>query len=560
MSISKSQTEKIGSIFNGNRFVIPTYQRKYSWTLKERKALWEDIDESINSSMSHFIGTLSFMENKMDGLATDTQYEVIDGQQRITSLFILLSVLIDRLPEGAIKNAQKTAFIGNPDNLKLEPLGIDGAFLKKLLFDFIDIDISDVTKRSQKLMYAAKREFIAFTNSLSSKQIEERIIFIKDKIEILVFNVNDQAQAVKMFSIINDRGLPLRILDKTKSILMLYSTLHLQGVLNQSINECFERIFDSYDDILVWKERLGILGRLEENTIFTQHYYSAYDQFRELWNYRDSAETIFNNLKIKCENLKDDTPQLAAFISSYIFDFSAFAENYARLIQDVEKKSIYTKPFQYLEFTATVYPLIVRLYSQNKLDALLPLLECIEVRVFKLTGTTAIKDIYYLSSHVAGQNMDVENIKNRLLSFSQKFMSDFNFKTALGNSIVGNGAVKYILSEYNNDHLSIEKYNNLQVEHIFSNNPDFDPLSYGFIEGYDYEKGKIGNLGLLEEGINKGIGNSVPLNKVSGYLKSAVRETRNLAGEIQLGNFQKNNVDIRREKIIEFCLQRFTLS
>ncbi|RPJ69843.1 MAG: HNH endonuclease, partial [Alphaproteobacteria bacterium] len=120
--------------------------------------------------------------------------------------------------------------------------------------------------------------------------------------------------------------------------------------------------------------------------------------------------------------------------------------------------------------------------------------------------------------------------------------------------------VKYILSEYSNDNLSIAKYNYLQVEHIFSSNPDFDPVSYGFIEGYDYEKGKIGNLGLLEEGINKSIGNSVPLNKVSGYLKSSVKETRDLAGEIQLGNFDKNKIDVRGEKIIEFCLRRFSLS
>ena len=47
MSISKSQTEKIGSILNGNKFVIPTYQRKYSWTYIEQSALWQDIEESL---------------------------------------------------------------------------------------------------------------------------------------------------------------------------------------------------------------------------------------------------------------------------------------------------------------------------------------------------------------------------------------------------------------------------------------------------------------------------------------------------------------------------------
>ncbi len=56
-------------------------------------------------------------------------------------------------------------------------------------------------------MYSAKEEYMAFVNLLSMKEVEDRIIFIRDHFEILVFNVEDQAQAVKMFSIIYDSGL-----------------------------------------------------------------------------------------------------------------------------------------------------------------------------------------------------------------------------------------------------------------------------------------------------------------------------------------------------------------
>ena len=77
MSISKSQTERFGSILTGNRFIIPSYQRKYSWTHTEIKSLWQDIDESIKDKMNHFIGTLSFKENKPIGLSTVTTYESV---------------------------------------------------------------------------------------------------------------------------------------------------------------------------------------------------------------------------------------------------------------------------------------------------------------------------------------------------------------------------------------------------------------------------------------------------------------------------------------------------
>lgn len=560
MSITKSQTEKIGSIFNGNRFLIPTYQRKYSWTDNERKALWQDIEESIKDDMNHFVGTLSFKENKSYGLSTDTVYEIIDGQQRITTIFILLKVLIDKIPDDKTKTALLSSFIGSEGDLKLHPLGADGDFLNKLLFQFDTIDESTVNKRSQKFLFSAKKLFTAFANALSQQEIEKRIIFIRDRLEVLVFNVESQAQAVKMFSIINDRGLPLRILDKTKSILMLFSTLHLKEALNDKINNSFEKIFDGYDDLLVSRDKLGILGRLEENTIFTQHYYSSRRLFPSTWNNRDGADTIFNNLKIRCEELKDNPDELKTFIERYLIDFESFAVSYSNLIKEVETKAIYQKPFRFLEFTATLYPLIVRLYMQGKLDDLLELIEAIEVRVYKLRGTNPVADMYLLSSYVAEHEPEIDDIKGRLNYFGEKFVSNHVFSNYLDNAVYGNGSVKYILSEYNGDNLTYEEFKDLQVEHIFSKEPNFDATAYGFTEDYDYEKNRFGNLGLLEQSLNKGLGNLPPINKVIGYLDSHINETRDLAGEIQKGSFSKINVDNRRQKIVSFCIDRFKLN
>jgi uncharacterized protein with ParB-like and HNH nuclease domain len=559
MSITKSQTEKIGSIFNGNRFTIPTYQRKYSWTDTERKDLWQDIEESIKDKMNHFVGTLSFKENKSIGLSTDTVYEIIDGQQRITTIFILLKVLIDKLSDESVKKSQLAAFIGSKDNLKLHPLGVDGEFLNQLLFEPEKIDTEKINKRSQRFMFSAKTLFTAFANALTEKEIEQRIIFIRDSIEVLVFNVENQAQAVKMFSIINDRGLPLRILDKTKSILMLYSTLHLNEELNDTINNSFEKIFDSYDDLLVCRDGLGILGRLEENTIFTQHYYSSRKLFSSTWNNRDGADTIFDNLKVKCEELKDKPTELKTFITAYLNDFENFAVNYSNLVKEIETKPIFQKPFRYLEFTATLYPLIVRLYMQSKLDDLLHILETIEVRVYKLRGTNPIADMYWLSSHISENDLSVDEIKNHLINFSEKFVNNHVFRTYLDGEIYRNGAVKYILSEYSNDNHNIATYKDFQVEHVFSEDPNYDASSYGFSEDYDYEKNRLGNLGLLEKSLNIGLGNLPPINKVDGYLNSLNTEIRNLAGEIQKGNFNKTNVDDRRKIMVDFCITRFKL-
>jgi len=559
MSINKSQTENISSILKGNKFVIPTYQRKYSWTKLERLALWKDIEESSKDNMNHFVGTLSFKQNKAVGLSGEMTYEVIDGQQRLTTIFILLHVLIDKIADINTKTVLKNDFIGTFNHLKLEPLGDDGDFLKRVLFDFDGIEIDTIKRRSQRFLYAAKEEFMSLTHPLLPSQIEEKIIFIRDRIEILVFNVESQAQAVKMFAIINDRGLPLRILDKTKSILMLYSTISLHEKLNGAINNSFEHIFDAFDDLLVASENLGILGRLEENTVFIHHYFSSRKLFKGIWNNRHSADKVFDNLKIRCDELKGRPEELEEFIKDYLFDFEAFAINYAKLIVATNSQTEYHKPFIFLEFTATLYPLIVRLYMQDKLNQILPVLECIELRVFKLKGTNPIAGIYWLSSDVSERDMPVNEIVGRLIGFNEVFMSDFNFKNYLNENIFNNGGVKYILSEYQKENLSIDRYKGLQVDHVFSQNPDFDYIEYGFGEDYDYEKNRIGNLTLLERGLNAGLGNAAPIHRVSGYLSSGITETRYLGGIIQLGNFNKSNIDKRGEEIIDFCLVRFKL-
>jgi len=560
MSLIKSQTEKIGSIFTGNKFIVPKYQRKYGWTGLEQKALWEDIEESMRDGMPHFLGTLSFKEIKAEGLATDTIYEIIDGQQRITTLFILLEVLIEKLENTEIQNAQMGAIIGKENVLKLHPLGEDGIFLNKLLFHYKEINPAEIVKRSQKFMYSAKENFLAFANSLGQQEIEEKIIFIRDNLEVLVNNIPSQAQAVKMFSSINDRGLPLRVLDKTKSILMLYSTLHLNGDRNDSINDSFEVIFDSYDDLLVFKDKLGILERFDENTVFTHHYFSSRRLFPETWHYRNSANEIFSNLKLHCEKLKKDDNALAGFINDYSSDFANFSKAYSLLIKEVYNNEQYQKYFCRLEFAATLYPLLVRLFMQKKLDALLQTLEVVDVRVYKLHGTTPTAAMYGLSSDVTESEMTVSDIKTRLTDFNEKFVNDYYFKQYLDDAIYDNGATKYILSEYIQQNISLKKYRDLTKEHIFCQDPKFDVSSYGFLqEDYNYEKNRLGNLCLLESSANKG--NDPPISKVVTYLKSSINETQNLAGEIQKfqSNFNKENVDNRRRNIIEFCLERFKI-
>jgi uncharacterized protein with ParB-like and HNH nuclease domain/predicted transport protein len=78
-----------------NQFVIPIYQRTYSWTLKQCQQLWHDIvraaeDEEISG---HFVGSIVYIEGGLYQVASVPQLLVIDGQQRVTTISLLLSAL-----------------------------------------------------------------------------------------------------------------------------------------------------------------------------------------------------------------------------------------------------------------------------------------------------------------------------------------------------------------------------------------------------------------------------------------------------------------------------------
>src|SRR5271167_3313808 len=84
------------------QFVIPIYQRTYSWTAKECRQLWDDIVRTgSNEAISvHFIGSIVYVEAGLSQVSHQAPLLVIDGQQRLTSVSILIEALARAMGEG----------------------------------------------------------------------------------------------------------------------------------------------------------------------------------------------------------------------------------------------------------------------------------------------------------------------------------------------------------------------------------------------------------------------------------------------------------------------------
>lgn len=566
MGFTPSVPQTLRSLFHGNRFVIPDYQRKYSWGYDERKDLWDDIIENLE--LKHFIGTLCFMKDENAGDIENEVYQIIDGQQRVTTLFILINCLIEALENTSKKESYARMFIGNQQVPKLIPLGEDAFFINQLIFGFEDIADNEITIRSQRKLYNAKSEFKNKIQGKEQEYVEKLLDYITNKIDVLIFDVEDHSQAVKMFTVINDRGLELNNLDKTKSSLMFYSTLYLGEKLNEEINTKFGKIFDFLDNVILKKEDLDILSTIDvsdfENTFYTHHYYSSRKLFNN-WDYQLGASSIFKRIKDGCETLKHNKEGLEKFILDYINDFESFAKNYSDLFDKIFVDIEFQKYFRYLEFTATMYPLLVRLFEQNKLTSLFDILESIEVRVYKLKGTNPRSNIYRMASDVNEYDFSIDQIRNFLVGFCANFLNDYMLEEYLSLGVANKQAlVKYILFEYNNhknlQFLTIEKYYDLQVEHIFSRGLETGIKLYGFgrKETYDLEISLLGNLTILESKYNVSARNAHPKDKEEFYNKSSVKLNHSLAGGIN--EFNREKLKVRNEDLIDFIKQRFKMN
>lgn len=117
-------------VFLESGYSIPNYQRDYAWKEKNFKDLWEDLEEAIEynkKGQGHFIGTMVVAKNEDN----KKLYDIIDGQQRTTTIFMLLHVLASKQNEEDKRETRK--YLYQKGELKLEVAPQNQSFFKTLL-------------------------------------------------------------------------------------------------------------------------------------------------------------------------------------------------------------------------------------------------------------------------------------------------------------------------------------------------------------------------------------------------------------------------------------------
>ena len=204
---------KIEDFFNGRFFEIPKYQRGYSWERQNVRELFDDIVESIESKSNHYIGTI-VLSKSVDDVE---KFYIVDGQQRTTTISLIISALIKELPE-MDRLYNERFFLKEDDRYRITPLSRDKDYFTNIL----EGQIQEPNNKSQRFLKEAMEE-IKFKVS----EIKDKKEFLKQikKLEVMEFLEDSEGDAIRIFQTVNDRGKPLSNLEKAKSLLL--SLIHI---------------------------------------------------------------------------------------------------------------------------------------------------------------------------------------------------------------------------------------------------------------------------------------------------------------------------------------------
>ena len=532
-------------------FVIPVYQRNYDWKKEQCKQLYDDLVNMIkNNYKTHFFGTIVSIYNDD---ARNREYLIIDGQQRTTTISLLLLAIYNLLKEDRLKcnNRIKEKIFNQylinqycdvEHRIKLKLIKEDRNAFERLFNEDELLKDSNVTLNYQYFYERILNQEITIDELYFA--IERLII-----VEIELKNGEDDPQLI--FESLNSTGLDLTDADKVRNFILM----------NQP-SEKQEKLYDNY-----W-------NKVEKNT--------NYEVTQFIRDYLTMKENqIPNNNKIYI-SFKRYVEENAIDIETCLEDMLKFSVYYKSIIQNntnIKEADKIIKHINKLEVKVS-YPFLLEVlddYNNNKInqDELVEIFKVIESYVFRRiickAPTNALNKVFMNLSK------EIKKIPNYLKCYvdifkyilinkksSQRFPDEDEFKIRFAECDVYSWKSKnkiYLLEQLenydNNEKVDIENLINdkkLSIEHIM---PQTLSLSWKNSLGNNYSEihakyiGTIGNLTLT--GYNSKLSNKSFIEKrdmEKGFKDSRLKLNKYLT---EINEWNENNIKLRAEKLFKIA-------
>ena len=252
-------------------FTIPDYQRSYSWSTRQRKDLFDDIEGvwvEVDEDSIHFMATVVCLRHGRERLGTDvmTKLDIVDGQQRLTTLIILLNAIryaLDEADDDQKRSAVKLEeLLVKPvgDNLLLLQTNQDTSqFFSNYMRSGAAPDPATAKTLADRHLLTAIQDCRSFVQAWSAdgRHLLDLAALIKNRLTFILHEIADEKTVYAVFEVLNSRGIAVSWLDRLKSILMGEAFNLEEDVTRTTLIDDLHRIWGHIYSILGLRQGLS---------------------------------------------------------------------------------------------------------------------------------------------------------------------------------------------------------------------------------------------------------------------------------------------------------------
>lgn len=545
-------------IGNGLTYVVPKFQRDYSWDSEHWEDLWQDIAEQLeqknSEDQSHYMGYLVLQP------VNDKEFKIIDGQQRITTLMILILAALENI-NGLILSssndsdksnnsmrleALKSTYIGFTDPVslitkpKLKLNKNNQSYFRSLCNLGGHIQQTKI-KSSERLLLRAKKFFVKKIEGSSFANDGEGIARFIDKMSDILFftsiTVSSDLNAYKVFETLNARGVKLSTPDLIKN--HLFSMVDEKGqISDEEIEQLEEK----------WEAITQNLGKSDFSQFIQVHWNSKNKSTRQNQLFRAIKGSITNKQQLfsYLNELQESSEIFAALDSDknheeefWIGDELKAAKNPLKTLKNFN--------------ISQPYSLLIAAYknfSKEEFCKIFSYIDVVSIR-YNVIGQRQANDQERIYNQIALE-ISSQNIKN-LSQIKEKlreiYIDDQDFKSDFMRKEIKTGQsdkkARYLLTrieKFINSGFSIDE-SETTLEHILPQKWE----SYSWWSSHNFEEGdcsSLGNMTLLDKKTNKDASTKTFKDKKILFLENSYKITS------QICEFEEWNHEaiIKRQK------------
>lgn len=551
--------QSIGMLLQGRLFRIPEYQRAYSWQEKQRGDLFRDIEKVYGSGndSTHFMATIVGLRRNKKTIAADeyVDVEVVDGQQRLTTLIILLKALAKALKGSGEKySGEIDSLLVKGDDLSLLLLQTNHdsthAFIDYLRYGTVPSDKA-TTAADQNIAAAIAEceEFVKKWN-IPGRTLIQLFATIKNRLSVIFHEIEDEALVYTVFEVLNSRGLDVTWFDKLKSLLMaIVFEYGDEGSKKEIATELHSLWTDVYRTI-------GLHQSLNKETVrFAGTLRLKKSPNRPLAE-EQAVQVLVEGCKHQAKAVVDCTKWVLKITKAE-----------SRLLADHRLRAA----TRIVQARLVAIAVLLREFPVSEEKAILRCWENITFRTFGLgrrDARTKVGDYVRLAWSVSNDGLSPQAIIDGLRKIGQEFPIDAAVsKLRMKDCYKGwTEELRYLFFRYE-EHLAsvaghalnLSQWNKIwadepskSIEHIRPRSKGSeDPSTTGIFVH------RLGNLMMLPPGVNSKLQDKEPKDKASSYNSCGLLLAIEVGDAISKGKWDRKAVDAREDRLIQWASEEW---